>query len=379
MKVVLAIDSFKGSLTSLEAGEAAGAGILRACPGAETVICPLADGGEGTAQALLQGMHGETLRVTVPGPLGDPVECVYGVVGGDTVVLEMAGAAGLTLLPAEKRNPLYTTTYGFGLALRDAIDRGYRRFILGIGGSATNDGGVGMLQALGFRMLDDRGEPVQGGARGLSRLCRIEADAALPALCDCTFRVACDVSNPLCGENGCSAVYGPQKGATPAQIKEMDAWLKRYAALAKSCFPESDADFPGAGAAGGMGFALKTFLGASLESGSQIVLEETGLREKIRDADIVVTGEGRLDGQTAMGKAPIGVARLASSLQKPVLAFSGCVGAGASLCNENGILAYFPILRSATSLEEAMNRENAARNLADTAEQVFRLIAALTK
>lgn len=374
MKVTIAMDSFKGSLSSLAAGAAVRAGLCRAVPAAEAIVCPLADGGEGTVEALTAGLGGELVRAVVTGPLGAPVECAYGV-KGELAVIEMAGAAGLPLVPPEKRDPLYTTTFGVGEVIRDAVSRGCRRFIVGIGGSATNDGGAGMLQALGFGLLDETGAPIPFGARGLSALRKITAENALPALRACTFRVACDVTNPLCGETGCSAVFGPQKGADAERIRRMDGWLAAFAALAKAVFPESDADFPGSGAAGGLGFAFRSFLGARLESGIEIVMEETGLEEKIRDADVVVTGEGRLDAQTAMGKAPAGVAKLAKRYGKPVIAFAGGVAEGADACNAAGIDAFFPAVRGVTTLSEAMEPQTAAKNLAASAEQAFRLFA----
>lgn len=375
MKIVVAIDSFKGSLSSLEAGNAIREGALRADSAAQVEVCPLADGGEGTVQALVAGMGGTLHRVMVTGPLGAPVECEYGVLSdGKTAVVEMSGAAGITLIPARDRNPLQATTYGVGEVLRDAILRGCRRFIVGIGGSATNDGGVGMLQALGFGFLDASGRPVSRGAAGLAELHTITADGVLPELSECTFRIACDVTNPLCGPRGCSAVYGPQKGATPAMIQEMDRWLARYAELAARCgMNHADPAYPGTGAAGGMGFAFRTFTNAVLESGIEIVLEETDLASRLRDADLVVTGEGRLDGQTAMGKAPVGVARLAKRYGKPVIAFAGSVTPDAAACNGAGIDAFFPVLRGICTLEEAMDPGNARHNLADAAEQAFRL------
>lgn len=375
MKIVVAIDSFKGSLSSLEAGNAIREGALRADSAAQVEVCPLADGGEGTVQALVAGMGGTLHRVMVTGPLGAPVECEYGVLSdGKTAVVEMSGAAGITLIPARDRNPLQATTYGVGEVLRDAILRGCRRFIVGIGGSATNDGGVGMLQALGFGFLDASGRPVSRGAAGLAELHTITADGVLPELSQCTFRIACDVTNPLCGPRGCSAVYGPQKGATPAMIQEMDRWLARYAELAARCgMNHADPAYPGTGAAGGMGFAFRTFTNAVLESGIEIVLEETDLASRLRDADLVVTGEGRLDGQTAMGKAPVGVARLAKRYGKPVIAFAGSVTPDAAACNGAGIDAFFPVLRGICTLEEAMDPGNARHNLADAAEQAFRL------
>jgi glycerate kinase len=294
---------------------------------------------------------------------------------GRTAVIEMAAAAGITLVPLEKRDPMITTTYGVGELIKDAVDRGCRSFIVGIGGSATNDGGVGMLSALGFDFLDEKGLPVGPGAAGLERLASIRTDRVMPQLAECTFRVACDVTNPLCGGTGCSAVYGPQKGGTPESIAKMDSWLSKYAELARTVTDKADKDYPGVGAAGGLGFAFLSFLNASLESGIHIILDETKLEDYIKDADIVVTGEGRLDSQTVMGKAPVGVAGIAKKYGKSVIAFSGCVTEDAQVCNEHGIDAFFPILRGVTTLEEALCTENAYNNLAATAYQVFRLIS----
>ncbi len=374
MKAVIAIDSFKGSLTSLEAGEAVKEAILRRHKDAEVLVRPLADGGEGTVEAMAAGLGGETVEVSVTGPLGERVNAGYCIVGGKTAVIEMAAASGLPLVPSDKRDPMVTTTYGVGELIKDALKRGCRSFIVGIGGSATNDGGTGMLSALGFDFLDNKGDRVSLGAKGLEDLHSISKDNALPELSECSFRVACDVSNPLCGERGCSAVYGPQKGATPETVKIMDSWLSLYAKKCKSVFPDADPDYPGAGAAGGMGFAFKTFLGASLESGIGIILDETELEKYIKDADIVVTGEGRLDSQTVMGKAPIGVAKLAKKHGKRVIAFSGCVTEDAEIVNDHGIDAFFPILRGVTTLDEALDRDNAYNNLKATAYQVFALI-----
>lgn len=375
MKAVVAMDSFKGSLTSLEAGEAVREGILRAMPDARVTVRPLADGGEGTVEALTAGMGGRRERVTVTGPMGRPVEAVYGILdGGRTAVMEMSAAAGLTLVPAGKRDPLRATTYGVGEMIRDAIGKGCRRLIVGIGGSATNDGGAGMLQALGFSLLDRAGRQVEPGARGLAELAEIRDEGALPELRERSFRVACDVTNPLCGERGASAVYGPQKGAGPTVIAQMDRWLADYAALCRRKYPRADPDRPGTGAAGGLGFAFLAFTDARLEPGAEIVLEETGLESYVREADVLVTGEGRLDGQSAMGKAPVGAAKAAKRYGKLTVAFSGCVGEGAEDCNRQGIDAFFPILRGPASLEEAMDPETARRNLAGAAEQAFRLL-----
>ena len=375
MKAVIAIDSFKGSLSSVEAGKAAAGGIWRVDKDAKVVIRPLADGGEGTVEALTGGMDGEFQTVTVTGPLGEPVECEYGIIeSSHTAVIEMSGAAGITLVPDEKRNPLYTTTYGVGEVIRDAIAKGCRRFIVGIGGSATNDGGIGMLQALGYEFLDKDGNDVPFGARGLEFLNQITDQKVLPELAECEFKIACDVTNILCGENGCSAVYGPQKGADTEMIRKMDQWLGAYASLAGKLYEKADPSQPGTGAAGGMGFAFLTFTNAVLESGISIVLKETELEKYIRDADIVITGEGRLDGQTAMGKAPVGVAGLAKKYCIPVIAFAGGVTRDAVACNEKGIDAFFPVVRGVSTLEEAMKPETAKENVTDTAEQVFRLI-----
>ena len=375
MKIAIAIDSFKGSLTSLEAGEAVRSGVLRVYPDADVKVLPLADGGEGTVEALTLGMGGQLQTTEVTGPLGQKVLAKYGILpDGKTSIVEMAAAAGITLVPEEQRNPLYTTTYGVGEILVDAIRKGCRHFIIGIGGSATNDGGLGMLQALGYQMLDEKGESVPHNAIGLEKLATIDDSDVLPDLKECTFRIACDVSNPLCGPEGCSAVFGPQKGAPPNMIPLMDSWLERYAKLAKAKYPHANPNAPGAGAAGGLGFAFLTFTDAALESGISIVMTETKLEEHITTADLVITGEGRLDGQTIMGKAPIGVAQLAKKHAKPVIAFSGCVTPDARLCNEHGIDAFFPILRQVTTMSQAMEPANARQNMIDTVEQVFRLL-----
>lgn len=375
MKAVVAIDSLKGSLSSMEAGKAIAEGIHRVDSQAEVVVRPLADGGEGTVDALVCGMDGKIHEVKVTGPLGTPVNCAYGIIEDTkTAVIEMSGAAGITLVPMEKRNPLYTTTYGVGEVIKDAISKECRRFIIGIGGSATNDGGVGMLQALGFGFLDGHGNQIPFGAKGLESLVEITDTYVVPELSECEFRIACDVTNVLCGESGCSAVYGPQKGAAPDMVIQMDRWLSNYASLAKEKYPKADPLHEGCGAAGGMGFAFLTFTNATLESGVKIILEETRMEQYMENADVVVTGEGRMDGQTAMGKAPIGVARLAKKHHVPVVAFAGSVTKEAVECNQNGIDAFFPILRSIVTLEEAMEPETAKENLSDTAEQVFRLM-----
>ena len=372
--VVFAIDSFKGSLTSLEAGNAAAEGLRRVFPDAKAVIVPVADGGEGTVEALTEGLGGRLVTATVSDPLGRPVGAAYGLIESrKTAVIEMSAAAGITLLTPEERNPMNTTTYGVGELILDAIRRGCRHFLIGIGGSATNDGGIGMLEALGFGFFDETGTPIPHGGKGLDTLSRISLDNADPALKDCTFRVICDVTNPLCGENGCSAVYGPQKGADPEMVRHMDSRLKAYAALTKNILPHADEKAPGAGAAGGLGFAFLSYLNATLHKGIDLVLSEIGIEAEIADADLVITGEGRLDGQTVMGKTPVCVARIAKRHGKPVVALAGSVTPEAIACHEAGIDAFFPILRRIVMLEEAMEKETARRSMADTAEQIFRL------
>lgn len=378
MKALIAIDSFKGSLSSAEAGAAVAEGIKRIYPDADCDIMPIADGGEGTVDALVTGMRGRKEFIEATDPLGRKITCAYGIIGDNsTAVIEMSAAAGITLLRKEELNPLYTTTYGVGEIIRDAIDKGCRNFIIGIGGSATNDGGIGMLQALGFDLLDKNGQSVPFGAIGLKEIDFIGSSKALPELSECTFNIACDVNNPLCGERGCSAVFGPQKGATHETVREMDTYLAHFAEKAKEFNPLSDKDFAGAGAAGGLGFAFLSFLKGRLVSGIDLILEQIHIEEKIKDADFVITGEGRLDAQTVMGKAPSGIADIAKKYNKPVIAFSGAVTKDAVYCNEKGIDAFFPIVRGVTTLEEAMNTENARSNMADTAEQVFRLVKAV--
>lgn len=375
MNVVIAIDSFKGSLSSLQAGNAVKDAILRLDNSSCVTIKPLADGGEGTVDALSSGFDSEVIEITVKGPLLAPVNAKYCILkDSNTAVIEMAAASGITLISANERNPLNTTTYGVGELIKDAINRGVRRFIIGIGGSATNDGGTGMLSALGYRFLDDNANDIELGAKGLATLRSINTDNVISELKECYFRIACDVSNPLCGESGCSAIYGPQKGATPQMIADMDKWLDSYAEIAKTVSSKADKNYPGAGAAGGLGFAFVSFTNAKLESGINIILQETKLEEVICDADVVVTGEGRLDSQTVMGKAPIGVAKLGKKYGKKVIAFSGCVTDDAEICNEHGIDAFFPILRGITTLDEALETERAYKNLSATAYQVFRLI-----
>ena len=375
MKIVVAIDSFKGSLSSLQAGNVVKDAVMRLDKNADVIVKPLADGGEGTVEALSSGFDSKIIEISVSGPLLKPVVAKYCILkDSNTAVIEMAAASGITLLSSEERNPMETTTYGVGELIKDAIARGSRRFIIGIGGSATNDGGTGMLSALGYEFLDKNNNPIVLGAKGLKDLYKIKTDNVIPELFECSFKIACDVTNPLCGEKGCSAVFAPQKGATEEMIKDMDEYLLKFSEIAKTVSDKADKDYEGAGAAGGLGFAFLSFTNATLKSGVEIVLEETDIENDIKDADIVVTGEGRLDSQTVMGKAPIGVAKLSKKYNKKVIAFSGCVTEDAEVCNEHGIDAFFPILRGVVTLEEALDTDNAYKNLSATAYQVLRLI-----
>ena len=371
MKVVVAIDSFKGSLSSLQAGNAVKNGILKVYNDANVLVLPIADGGEGTVDALVKGLNGTLKSVSVLNPLGETITASYGLVKNNTAVIEMSAAAGITLIPKTKLNPMKTTTYGVGEMIKDAINNGSTNFIIGIGGSATNDGGVGMLQALGYKFLDKDDNPIPFGAEGLSKLCKIDDSEALPELKNCTFNVACDVKNPLCGEYGCSKIFSPQKGAKVEDIPIMDGYLLNYANLTKTLYPNSDKDLEGAGAAGGLGFALASYLNAKLTSGINLILDTIEFEKIIADADVVVTGEGKMDKQSAMGKTPFGIASRAKKYNIPVIAFVGAASYDSSYLNKVGIDGIFPILRGVSTLEDAMNIENATKNAEATAEQVF--------
>lgn len=374
MKIVVAIDSLKGSLTSTEAAKAIKEGILSVTE-AEVVIKPLADGGEGTVEALISAMNGKWVYAEVTGPAGDLVTCPYGIIEDTrTAVIEIAGAAGIVLIPKEKRNPLYTTTFGVGEVILDAMDRGCRNFLIGIGGSATNDGGIGMLEALGFRFYDGSGNLAGPYGKDLASIKSVQIEHADQRLKECSFRIACDVNNPLCGLEGASYVFGPQKGATFETVEILDRALEKFAVLTKETLKKDTAGIAGTGAAGGLGYAFLTYLNAVMEPGISIIMDTIKLEEELKDADYVITGEGRLDFQTSMGKAPIGVARLAKKYKVKVLAFAGCVTAEAEDCNKNGIDAFFPILQVPMTAEKAMESSIAYANMAATARQVFRLI-----
>ena len=375
--IIVAVDSFKGSMTSLEAGNAIKNGINDIHPDWNITVYPVADGGEGTLEALTYHQSVTKRTCTVTGPLGYPVEASYlwyGRGSERTAVIEMAQAAGLPLVPAGKRNPLYTTTYGVGELIRDAIDQGCRKFIIGIGGSATNDAGIGMLQALGYYFYDKDGRDISFGAKELAKITDIGLEDVLHDLSKCHFRIACDVKNPLVGEQGCSKVYGPQKGATVKDIEEMDRSMDRFADLVeqiagcdrKGISPNGDRNTPGAGAAGGLGYAFLMFLDGVLQPGIDIVLDEIRLEEAIAQADLVITGEGRLDAQTLMGKTPAGVAGLAKKYGKPVIAAAGCFGEDVIQCRRSGLFYDCVAVNDILSGQERMNameKENAINHL----------------
>ena len=364
----------------MEAGHAIEQGIRNVLPETKVLVKPLADGGEGTTEALVEGLGGDMVQVQVHGPLETPVNAAYGVIGkSNTAIMEMAAAAGIILVGKDKR-PLDATTYGVGEMIRDAITRGCREFIIGIGGSATNDGGIGMLTALGYEFQDAEGKPAGIGAGALYKVAKICDDKVMPELKDCHFRIACDVTNPLCGENGSTYIYGPQKGVTVELRDELDHAMGAYAQVVKAYNGTDYAKTPGAGAAGGLGFAFLWGLPkVKLKPGIDIVLEAVGLTNELKDADVVVTGEGCLDFQTAMGKVPVGVAKTAKNYNCKVIAFAGSVTEEAKKCNEKGIDAFFSILPGVCSLDEAMDTEIAQKNMRNAAEQVFRLVLACGK
>jgi glycerate kinase len=357
MRIVVAPDSFKGSLGALGVAGAMERGIRAVFPDAEVVKVPVADGGEGTVEALVEATRGSLRARHVRGPLGDVVEARWGVLGdGRTGVVEMAAASGLTLVPRDRRDPRVTTTFGTGELVRAALEDGLSRLIVGIGGSATNDGGTGMARALGIRFLDGGGRDLPEGGAALARLARIDLSGRDLRLDGAELLVACDVDNPLTGPLGASAVYGPQKGATPEMVRELDAALEHYAGVARAATGRDVASRPGAGAAGGLGAGLLYFTPARLRPGVEIVLEATGFDALVRGADLVLTGEGRTDAQTAMGKAPVGVAAAARRHGVPVVCLSGGLGPGADDVLALGVDAVASAVPGPMALEEAMAR-----------------------
>ena len=375
MKIVIAPDSFKESMSALEAACAIEKGFKKVLPDAEYVKIPMADGGEGTVQSLVEATGGEIITETVTGPLGSEVEAFYGITGDkQTAVIEMAAASGIHLVPKKKRNPLLTTTKGTGELIRSALNQGVKQIVIGIGGSATNDGGAGMAQALGARLLDKDGNPVGFGGGELNKLHSIDLTQLDPRLKDVHIEVACDVDNPLTGERGASAVFGPQKGATPEMVSILDANLAHYAQVVKDALGMDVDQVPGAGAAGGLGAGLIAFLGASLKRGVDVVAEAVQLEKHIAQATLVITGEGKIDGQTIYGKTPVGVAKRAKKYGIPVIGIAGILGEGCDAVYRHGIDALFSIVPGTVSLETALlNGEKYTEKLAENLGRMIRL------
>jgi len=373
MRVVIAPDSFKGSASAKEVAQAIADGLRVALPDSEFDLVPMADGGEGTVEALVVATGGKIVTKRVTGPLGEPVDAFFGILGdGETAVIEMAAAAGLHLVPPEKRNPLLTTTYGVGELIKAALDAGCKRVIVGIGGSATNDVGAGMAQALGAKLLDEDGNEIGFGGGELGKVARIDINELDSRLRETEILVACDVTNPLTGPNGASAVYGPQKGATPEMVKLLDENLRHYAAIIRRDLGVDVEHVPGAGAAGGLGAGLMAFCQAKLKRGVELVIQAVRLDERVQKANLVITGEGKIDFQTGFGKVPHGVAQVAKRYKKPVIAVVGQLGEGSEKCREWGIDACFAITDKPMSEQEAM--ANTLVLLKRTAEELGWLI-----
>jgi len=372
MRVLVATDSFKGSLSSIKVGEAIAEGVKKVYPSATVKIIPIADGGEGTVEALVTVCAGHYIKKRVTSPLGEEIEATMGMLPGNTAVIEMAAASGLPLVPAEKRNPLLTTTRGTGELILEALDRQADMILIGIGGSATNDGGAGAAQALGVRLLDEEGNELPPGGSSLIKLAKIDMSNLDSRLKKVKIKVICDVDNPLCGSNGASAVYGPQKGATPEMVKFLDQCLAHYAKVIKEQLGIDIANLPGAGAAGGLGGGLVAFTGAELKSGTEVILDTVGFDHLIKDYDIVITGEGKIDRQSAFGKVPMGVSVRVQKHGKPVIAIVGSVGEGAEVMYEHGLNALIPIVNKPMPLTEAMKK--AYELTVQAAETTFRLL-----
>lgn len=376
MKILIAPDSFKENLSAKEVAQAIERGIKRVDENIQTSIVPMADGGEGTVESLVEATDGQIINVKVKDPLMRDIDSYYGVLGDrKTAVIEMAAASGLALLEKDERNPMDTTSFGTGQLIKYAIEEGYKNIIIGIGGSATNDGGAGMLMALGAKLLDANGEDIGLGAKGLGKLKSIDLYNFHEDIKDCNFVVACDVDNPLVGKRGASYVFGPQKGADEHMVKILDANLENFGKVVEDTLGISLLQYPGAGAAGGMGAALLAFLDAELERGIDIVIEATQLERKIMDSNLVITGEGKIDGQTQFGKTPYGIATLAKKYNKPVIAIAGGIGEDASVLYEKGIDSIFSIVNKPMTLEEAMVHGESL--LEDTAERIIRALIAI--
>ena len=373
MKITVLMDSFKGSLTSEEAGEAVCAGIKAAGTAADVTVFPFADGGEGTLDAFLRAdSNSKKITISVSDPLGRKICAHYGVLSDDTVVIEIAEAAGLSLLSDTERDPLKTTTRGVGDLIKHAAKRGHRNFIIALGGSATNDCGIGMLQELGLKITDINGQPVKDGAEGLSDAAFIDDRDLLPELKECNVIIACDVENPLYGDRGASRVFAPQKGAGPEDVDKMDAWMGSFAKIVCTKYPQANPLARGAGAAGGLGFALQTFLNGKMLPGAEVLLGRTNIENEISVSDLVITGEGSIDAQTAMGKAPARIAAIAKRYDKPVIALAGCVKEGSELCHDIGIDEIYQITPDHMTVDEAMKHDVAVENIKRTAGEAIR-------
>ncbi|RMC96646.1 glycerate kinase [Clostridium autoethanogenum] len=371
--ILLAPDSFKESMTAKEACEAMEKGIKRVNKNIKCIQVPMADGGEGTMQSLVDATGGYIYKLKVIGPLGDEVEAEYGILGdGETGIIEMASASGIGLVPKEKRNPLITTTYGTGQLIRECLNHNIKKLLVGIGGSSTNDGGVGAIQALGGKFTNRYGKEIGFGGGELSKIEKIDLTNFDVRLKNVKLEVACDVTNPLCGKEGASNIFGPQKGATPEMIKVLDDNLKHYAKIIKEQINVDVLNIPGAGAAGGLGAGLMVFLKGELKNGIDIVIEYSKLEEKIKQADIVFTGEGSIDFQTQYGKTPIGVAMIAKKYNKPVVALAGSVQNGIDVLYEKGIDSIFSIVRGVTTLDCALKK--GSENIEKTVENIVRLM-----
>ncbi|WP_348749631.1 glycerate kinase [Pseudomonas rhodesiae] len=372
MKIIIAPDSFKDSLSAAGVGQAIAEGLAQVWPDAQMIQCPMADGGEGTVDAVLAACHGELRRQTVRGPLGAPVQARWGwLADSHTAIIEMAEASGLQLLPPDQRDACRTTTFGTGELIRAALEAGARRIILAIGGSATNDGGAGAMQALGVQLFDADDQPLPPGGLALAQLARISLDSLDTRVAEVRFEIAADVNNPLCGPHGASAIFGPQKGASPQQVQQLDAALGHFADHCARLLPTDVRDEPGSGAAGGLGFAAKAFLGAHFRAGVEVVADLVGLDAAVRGADLVITGEGRFDAQTLRGKTPFGVARIARQHGVPVIVIAGTLGEGYEQMYSHGVDAAFALPSGPISLEQACNE--APRLLRERAADIARV------
>ena len=372
MNILVLIDSFKGSLSSLEAGEI----IKKACEqdsSNNVTVRPVADGGEGTIDSLKDIKNAKIIKVDVHNPLMEHHTARYLSVDDKLAIMEMSESSGLTLIK-DNLDPMNATTFGVGDMIKDALDKNIREFIIGIGGSATTDGGMGMLRSLGARFYDKNGIEISNGPIGINDLEKIDLDNFDKRLKDCTFQIACDVDNPLCGEYGSARVFAPQKGATPSQVEELDKLLGKYHEITQEIIQDADSNIEGAGAAGGLGYAFKNYLNAELKPGIEIILEMLGADELIKNSDLIITGEGKMDFQTSMGKTPVGIAKLAKKYDKKVIAFCGVCDNDAVSVNERGIDAFFPILNNCMSTDEAMDKKVSEENLFRCVDQVMKLI-----